>query len=280
MINQQRSQFIFILFGLLLFATIPLQAEPAAPADRSIYIFGDSWSQQMSTTGTPIPFDQAIITREFDSFVTLHKYGLSGSTLAQWASDEGGILTTLTTAIAADASQNPIIFFTLGGNDLFGGSTTTEMETNLTTILTALEATRNDIQIVYGAYDVPNPNINPLLCLPAMTAIFGSTDPTVVNSTYLVVYQSSVAVIDTFDRAVTVNTFGSLQGTPGNPTISEWSPVQYWSDCIHPNASGYTIYLDTVFSDQLNSLLCADPRVDAAVCPTSEFVYLPIVLQP
>ena len=266
---------IFTLFVLSLYTADALQAESVAPANRSIYIFGDSWAAQMSTTGEPIPFDQALVDREFDSFVTLHKHGVSGSTLAQWAADENGMFTTLATAISLDPNPNPIVFVTLGGNDLFAGSTVTEMATNLATILTALEAIRADLQVVQGGYDILNPNVAPQ-CMIFMQTLFGSSDPTVVNTALLTAYQSGVTVFSAFERSSSVNTFGTLQGTPGNPTLGEWSPVEYLSDCIHLNANGYNLYLNTLFDKALTPILCSDPLVTSSACPF--LVYLPVMM--
>ncbi len=273
----KRTIFLLSLILVVVVGIVSVQAEPDAPDNRSIYIFGDSWAEQMSETGSPIPFDQAIVDNEFDSFVTLHKHGISGSTLEQWATNENGILLALTTAIVNDSSSDPIVFFTLGGNDVFAGASAQEMATNLATILTALEATRPDLQIVQGGYDILNPNVNPAQCLAAMQFIFGSTDPAVVNTAVLTAYQDSATVVDAFDRATIVNTFGSLQGTPGNPTINEWSPVQYLSDCIHLNTDGYNIYLDTLFNEQLSPELCSDPLVIASACPSDTYIYLPLL---
>lgn len=265
----KKKYLVTLILTLLLVATLygsALATDNVVPANRSIYIFGDSWAQQMSETGSPIPFDDALVKHEFDSFITLHKHGISGSTLAQWANNEGGILTNLTTAIANDSDSNPIVFFTLGGNDFFAGSSAEEMATNQTTILTALEATRTDLTIVQGGYDLLNPDSG-FFCSSAMQQTFGSTDPTTVNTILLDVYQNSVTIVNQFDRAVSVNTFGSLQGTPGNPTLSEWSPVEFvTSDCIHLTSAGYTIYLDTLFAAQLTPSICSDSMVEAAAC--------------
>lgn len=274
MIHKMSVMIGLIFFGWL--GIVAVRAQDSAPAERSIYIFGDSWAQQMSETGTPIPFDQTIIDNEFDDFVTLHKHAISGSTLDQWANDENGILTALADEISADSSQSPIVFFTLGGNDVFAGSSAEEMAADLTTILTTLSATRPDVEIVQGGYDILNPNISPAVCFPAMLAIFGSTDPSAINPIILAAYQDSVDVTATFTSTVSVNTFGSLQGSPGEPVISEWSPVQYLADCIHLNSDGYNIYLDTLFQEQITPELCSDPLVTAAVCSRIK-LYLPLI---
>lgn len=260
----------------------PLQAAPAMPepADRSIYIFGDSWAQLMAEVGTPIPFDNAVADRDFDSFITLHRHAISGSTLAEWASDSGGRLTTLATSIAMDTTKNPIAFFTLGGNDVRNDATPEQMAANLAMILNALQSTRADLEIYYGGYDFLNPNINGT-CMIGTQITFGTTDPALINPQLLAAYQGAALVANSFDRTTAVNTFGTLQGNPGMPDPTMWSPVEYVSaDCLHLNRDGYELYVDALFDLALTAEICSDLNVTSTSCPLRKHIFLPLIMAP
>ena len=256
----------------------PVGADQSQLANRSLYIFGDSWAQQMSETGTPIPFDQQLIDHEFDSFVTLHKHGISGSTLQDWAEDVDGNMTALLAAIAVDPSVNPLVFFTLGGNDIRDGRTQIEMATDLATILTALEATRADVQVIYGSYDILNPTVSPI-CVFGLEAIFGTSDPLQVNTLLYAAQQGAATVAANFGRTTAVDLFGTLQGNTGMPDLSAWSPIQYvTSDCLHLNSDGYNTYIEALFDTHLTSTICEDPEVTSSACATTTYIYLPMLM--
>ena len=259
----------FCLIGLfsVLFETVSAEIPSdsthiATTQTRSLYIFGDSWADQLDNS----VIQAELVARNLDREVTVYPLGDSGTTMAQWANDADGRLTNLLNQIINDPNSNPIVFFTLGGNDILGGglSAATSVNQNLSSLLAQLEASRSDLQIVYAQYDILNPNVQSI-CSPTLNALFGSTQPAVVNNTWLGLYNQSEQVVANFSRTQIVNTYGALQGNPGNPDITSWSPVQYISDCIHLNASGYDLYLDPIFDDALTSLIQGNMPVSPTI---------------
>lgn len=270
-----------VILGLLLgfVFVVSVTANPAGGGEepRTIYVFGDSWADQMTASyGT---FDQELVDRGYDSFVTLEMWAVSGSTMDGWANDDPcdtgcpGRFTDLLTAITNDPNPDPIIFFTLGGNDILGNGigqeVYDEIANDLRVVLDAINATRPDTHIIIGAYDISNPNISPVACNILLFAIFGSTDPAVVNPYIIQMYTNHESVAVDYENVAVVNTNGTLQGMPGNPDITQWSPVEYIADCIHLNGSGYDLYLDVIFDNALDDLLVVEPA------PIE--VYLPIL---
>ncbi|MEM7539052.1 MAG: SGNH/GDSL hydrolase family protein [Chloroflexota bacterium] len=246
--------------------------------ERTIYVFGDSWAAQMS--GRLGVFEQELQDRAYDSFITISPWAQGGSTAAGWA--EVGELEALKTAIANDPNPNPIVFFTLGGNDLLNAGATTptdeaysDIQQNINTIVSELLTAREDMQIVSGGYDSFN-----LASSASCTAVFaealGTTDPTVLNQAIHNVYTQHATIAANYTNYTAVNTSGSLQGNPGNPDFSQWSPAEYMNDCLHLNADGYSIYLDTVFDNALDQLICADAP---GACPSTT-IELPDTSQP
>ncbi len=255
----------WFLITLLLIGPAEAPAAAATTTARTIFIFGDSWVEDITTTSdtTTSIFDQALIDRGYDSFVTTQVKAFSGSTMAGWAADNPcgdcpGELTTLAQAITSDPNPDPIVFFILGGNDVRdsfanSGPNQTIYDTlaqDLRTILDTLTATRSDVRIVVGAYDILNPAIDPF-CSVALQLVFGSADPAIVNPYVNQIYTTYETIAAEYTNVVAVNTMGTLQGTPGDPDLSQWSAVQYVADCIHLTESGYKLYLAVIFDEVL-----------------------------
>lgn len=241
--------------------TVPLPVEPQTDT-QSLYIFGDSWADQMDDG----QLQRDVADRDFDTFVTVYPYGIGGTTMDDWANDARGMRGQLTAAIVNDPNPNPIVFFTLSGNDLLGGRSTDEILADLEQLLTELENIRDDLHIVFATYDILNPQIDARQCNGLINNLFGSLDPATVNANWVQLYDLTAAVVDQFDRTTTVNTFGSLQGRPGNPDLASWSPEDYLADCIHLNDDGYDLWLDTVFDEALTPLICRSAVASTAQC--------------
>ncbi len=279
----KQLSFLCVLFGAILFGTI--SSTPAvAQTDptRSLYLIGDSWTAQMSDTYGS--FEQALEDRNLTDSINLISYAESGSTAAGWATDDpctpscSGRFTTLKTAIANDPLPSPVLFFTLGGNDLLagfaGGPNTAvydQIKINLRTVISEVKAIRADVVIIIGGYDILNPAVDEIRCPQLLTFVFGSTDPAVSNPYQILLQDAITELAGEFTAVEAINTYGSLQSTPGNPDITTWSDVQYVQDCIHLNGEGYAIYLNTVFSTGLEEALTKE-----AVVLTSS-IYLPVV---
>lgn len=259
---------VLVSVFLLVCVVVVKAASPAGKGEtpRTLFVFGDSWADQMTVTyGT---FGQELTDRGYDE-VTLETWAVSGSTMNGWANDNPcdagcpGRFTDLLTAITNDPNPDPIVFFTLGGNDVLDNgiapSTYVGIAADLRIVLDAVNGARPDAQIVIGAYDISNPAIIPIACDLLLAALFGSTDPAVVNPYIIQMYDNHATVADDYANVTVVNTNGTLQGTPGNPDVTQWSPIQYISDCIHLNGSGYDLYLDVIFDEALIDLLLVEP---------------------
>ena len=155
----------------------------AVNTPRTLYVFGDSWAEDMTTSLNLL--NPALTSRGFGSFVTVNARAVRGSTMAKWAADNPcgdcpGAFTELQQAIMNDPREAPIVFFTLGGNDITENfiqsgpnqAVFTTIAQDLRTILNALKAARSDVQIIIGGYDILNPNINTFLCVTALQTIF------------------------------------------------------------------------------------------------------------
>ena len=249
---------------LLAFLLLGRQPHDASAANqRTLYIFGDSWSEQMSDG----QLQQELVDRSFDSFVTINSHAIGGSTLDQWVFDEANVLTNLVNDIENDPNANPIVFFTLGGNDiLIDWAEPADLAEPFEDVLFNLQETRPDVQIVVGNYDILNPAVDSAECNALLLDRFDTTQPADINPYLLSIDSIYQTVAAQFNRAQVVNTYGSLQGQPGNPNLNQWSPVQYLSDCIHLTDGGYSIYLDTVFDEALTPLICADASVTSPSC--------------
>lgn len=267
------------LFALLLWLANAAHAQSGSePTPRTLFIFGDSWSDQMShgfleNELPPSSFDIALIDREFDSFVTVVTHAVGGTTMDQWANDQFGRFTALKDDILNDPNPNPIVFFTLGGNDiLINGSPTADILEDLETVLTELEALRPDLDIVYGQYDQLNVNAPPLLNIAPCPLVylnsFGGIQPQDAAALMTDVFQQTTPLVAQFERVQFNNTYGTLQGSPGNLDNTAWSPLEYMRDCIHLTDDGYDFYLNTTFEGSLTPLLCEDPAVTVAACPS------------
>ncbi|MEM9775507.1 MAG: SGNH/GDSL hydrolase family protein [Chloroflexota bacterium] len=216
---------------------------------RSLYVFGDSWADQMDDG----QFQQELADRGYGDTVQLVPFGIGGTTMEGWSNDDDGILSRMLEAISEDPSSHPIVFFTLAGNDILDNGSAENVPADMRELLTQLEDSREDLQIVYAQYDIMN--LENEDCAGLFDSIFGITEPLALSNLWLDLFAGAEQVAAEFDRVTSVNTYGSLQGNPGNPDLGTWSPEEYFADCIHLNDDGYDIYLDTVFDQALTPLI-------------------------
>lgn len=267
-----------ILWGLFLFVGLAPQPVAEAAPSKTLYLLGDSWTQQPFGLGT---FDKILASRNLSESVRLENHAISGSTAAQWAADQNASLTNVTNAIKNDPLDAPVVYLTLGGNDLLaafvGGpndAAYTLVEAHIRTVITQVVATRDDVTVVIGGYDLTNPAAssgnNFLTCEALLKGVFDTTDPAVINPYILRLFDTLTAIAADFDNVHVVNTYGSLQGTPGQPDLSQWSPRELIADCIHPNSAGYDLHLKTVFDAKLAGLLMP---------PLERHIFLPTIIR-
>ena len=220
-----------------------------ADGSRSLYVFGDSWVDQMDDG----QFQQELADRGYDDTVQLIPLGIGGTTMEGWASDDEGILSEMLEAISKDPNLDPIVFFTLAGNDILEGGSAENVPNNMRDLLSQLEDSRDDLQIIYAQYDIMNLELEG--CTDFFDSVFGIIEPVALSSIWTDLYTEAEQVAAEFDRVTAVNTYGSLQGSAGNPDLTSWSPEEYFADCIHLNDDGYDIYLDTIFDEALTPLI-------------------------
>ena len=268
------------LFGIFLFVGFQFTPVVEAAPTRTLYLIGDSWTQQPAADGL---FQQQLASRNLSETVTIQDFAISGSTAAEWAANQDNRLGNITEIIKNDSLDGPVVYLTLGGNDLinafFNGPNPAAYDAignNVRTVISELKATRDDVQIVIGGYDITNPAApsgNPIFtCNDALQQLFGTTDPAVANPYIIQLFDTLTNVANEFEGVYTVNTYGSLQGTPGMPNLSQWSPLELIEDCIHPNNAGYALHLNTVFDNRLESLLAASTG------PLDRQIFLPIIV--
>lgn len=236
--------------------------DSAEMAPLSLYIFGDSWAELIGDG----PIQNELLDRALDDVLEPQLFGIGGTTMAQWADDDDGMRSELADAILSDPSANPIVFFTLSGNDLLdGGSSIDDVLDNLATVLTSLTELRDDLHIVFGGYDILNATLD-ASCEALFTNLVGSAEPSIVNGTFVEMFERAEAVVATYDQAISVDTYGALQGRPGNPDLNQWSETSYLADCIHLNDKGHDIYLDTIFVNAILPHLCATHAEGTDAC--------------
>ncbi len=251
----------FAVLAMLAMVLISCQTQAVSAASgRTLYVFGDSWSAEMAEG----QFQAELSERNLDGSVNIQSYAIGGTTLEQWAADENEMFTALLEAIEEDPHPAPIVFFTLGGNDILEEwATPVDLAEPFEDVLVELIETRSDVQVVVGNYDFVNPSIDSDECNSWFGERFDSTEPRDINPIWLDLNETYQAVANQFDRVQVVNTYGTLQGQPGNPDINTWSPQQYLADCIHLTDAGYARYLDTIFSEALSAVINSSPPENA-----------------
>lgn len=259
-----RRTTVLLLFAIALLVGVQstaLAKDSVAPPPRTLYVMGDSWSDYLTAGYGTI---EAELAQRGYSHVSVLDYAIGGTTARGWAADNPcagsscfpGYFTELQNAIVADPTANPIVFLTLGGNDLLqryqlgpgvGDAVFDEIEADMITIIEALTATRPDLKIIVGSYDILNFQQS-IVCISFGLLVFGAFTPGPINALFAEGTARQQAVASQYPQVVAVNVAGALQGNPGNPDYSSWSPSVYVSfDCIHLTPGGYEIYMDAVF---------------------------------
>lgn len=215
---------------------------------RSLYVFGDSWADLMDNR----QFDVELADRDLAQSVRLYDHGIGGTTAEDWATDEDGMLSRLLAELEEDETVAPVVFFTIGGNDVLDNNLAHEaIAQHVEQIVATLIDARSDVQIVYGSYDILNPAVEPAACEEWFEGVFGTVDSAELTTNLLNLHQTVTTTLQPYDQVTPVNAYGSLQGRPGNPDLNSFSPVEYIADCIHLNDDGHSIYLDTIFEEAL-----------------------------
>lgn len=252
---QGRQRWLWMGLGgwlviLVLWGVTGSAAVAAAPQGlRRFTIMGDSWGYLMLD-----PFKAEFAQRGL-SRIDVLQTSIPGSTAEFWADNVGGVLDVIKELIRVDPAR-PTVYISLSGNDLLqrypleGEAVFAEIETDLRTIADELTAVRADVRIILAGYDILNFGRSPF-CQDAAQLIFGATTPELVNPILLRLGTIQQAVAADYPQVTYVNLWGTLQGYPGQPDITQWSP-EVWmanddNDCIHLNAWGYRRFIDAMF---------------------------------
>lgn len=253
MARRQRWLWVGLGFWLVmvaLWAATNRAVVAAAPQGlRRFTIMGDSWGYLMLD-----PFKAEFAQRGLGRIDVLQT-SIPGSTADFWANNEGGVLDVIKELIRVDPAR-PTVYISLSGNDLLqrypleGEAVFTEVEADLRTIADELIATRADVRLILAGYDILNFGRSDF-CQDAAQLIFGVTTPEQVNPIVLRLGTIQAEVADDYDQVTYVNLWGTLQGHPGEPDITQWSP-EVWmadddNDCIHLNQWGYRRFIDAMF---------------------------------
>jgi haloalkane dehalogenase len=210
----------------------PLQGTEE-PEPRGFYVIGDSWSAVPSRYNT---FETCLAVRNLGHF-TVHKHAVSGSTAAQWASAAYPPAETFLRALRDEPNSRPVVYFTLGANDLRSTDNEEalrqEIRTNLSAVVDRILAARPDARIIMASMDSLNPAI-----APSCEAAYNAAS---LNHAFqqLAVVQAQVAA--NHPEAFAANVMGTLQGNPGSPDLTQPAPLEYIGDCLHLNAEGYEL---------------------------------------
>lgn len=267
---------LFLLASLTLFVSQSTAA--SQPAQRTLYIMGDSWAEYMTVRYDTVQTE--VVARGFDSFLTINDaFAISGTRVRGWLEDNPcqdvfgvdcpGRFSELQQTLADDPTERPTLFISLGGNDInnryTGGGLSDpvfvelEMETRL--LLQALVDVRPDLNIVWGSYDLLNYEQSGF-CRYFGRTTFGTNEPTIVNRLYYTGFLRQWQVANDFPTVHYANVAGTLQGNPGNPDLGSYSPAQYITfDCIHLTADGQALHVEALFDSVLGE---EDPLVDWA----------------
>ncbi len=233
--------------ALLVLATGVARAEPAW------VIIGDSWGDFIG------PVQEAkLATLGITNFTNL---AVGGTTAAQWAADESGLLSGALDTLAAMPSQDvAFVYVSIGGNDILGewasqGSALfARVAGDLATVRSALLAAKSNTVVLLGGYDILNFESS-LVCQITASALFGTTDPTFINS----IVRTGGLLLDNFAqgraRTLSLSVIGALQGMADTPDLTNWSPAELIrSDCIHLTDEGYTVFNDAMFAELVQQL--------------------------
>lgn len=244
--------------GLLLIGLSGIILVSARPADataglRRFIIMGDSWGYLMLD-----PFKAEFNQRGLGNLFDVWQTSIPGTTAEFWANNELGALDVVADWIALDPTR-PVVYISLSGNDLLqqypaeGMAVFTGIEADLRTIVETLIAARPDVRILFAGYDIVNFGRSDF-CQSVAQTIFGTTVPADINPLFLQLGDIQATLEADYSQVLYTDIWGTLQGHPGEPDITSWSP-EFWmpgdeNDCIHLNEWGYRRFIDAMF-DQL-----------------------------
>ncbi|MFQ5741127.1 MAG: hypothetical protein ACE5JX_19160 [Acidobacteriota bacterium] len=236
---------------LALLVVLLLVGGSASAGTPSWIIVGDSWGILLG------PFQEAKLA-ELGLDIPVKDLAVGGSTAHEWAGDAGGILTQAKETLAALPPQDlAFVYVSLGGNDVLedypslGAAVFSRIAADLQTVVGELLSAKPKTLILLGSYDLLNFQKSSF-CESFALSVVGTSQPEGMNGLIRLggTLVDLAAALD--PRVLSLNVIGALQGTPGSPDLSSWSPAEFiTADCIHLTFDGYTIFNDAMFATLL-----------------------------
>jgi len=224
-----------------------LAVSEAAP----IVVIGDSWAAGQGA----VQF-RAMAER---NGLTVDNIAIGGTTAAYWAARPN--------ALRDAVARNPDarwVWLTIGGNDasakLAAGvpipQITAELIRDTNLFLRPLLAVNDRIRVVQFGYDILTFSLG--ICPVLGLALFPhcALYTSCINRDFVQLQFAYVAELSRmYPQHDTVNLLGAMQqaggipgASPGNPVMSQYSPNNLMSDCIHPNAQGYQVVFNAFWN--------------------------------
>ncbi len=272
---RQRWTFILLMVVCLLVLAAPSisRAQTRSAPDNvnsdlpALIYAGDSWGffafPQMR---------QHLIDAGYADNYSIINRAVPGSHASQWAS--GYFLRSVLRQLRPSPG-NPIVIFSLGGNDFLYGDVRYSggglddpiyglIEQRLRSIVDQILAERGDTTILFVGYDILNMDKTPE-CHDMAVDLAGSGLPQDVNPLLVELGELQRRVADDYSQVYYADVIGALQGHPGAADMNAWSPLPYFigyigwqQDCIHMGQEGYGVFTGSIL-DRMQRLGLLSP---------------------
>lgn len=264
---------LFALCCLALLAPAATFAQSSAPSGQpadlpAIVYAGDSWGFFAFPT-----FRQHLIDAGFDQNFNIVSRSVPGSHASQWAD---GMFLRSVLRVLAGSPGDPIVIFSLGGNDFLYGDIRYSggglddpiydlIEQRLRSIVDQILAARGDTRILFVGYDVLNLD-KTQECHAMAVELTGSGLPQDANPLLVELGEVQRRIANDYTNVYYADVTGALQGRPGNPDLTIWSPLKFFigyigweQDCIHMGQEGYGVFTAAIMNRMLNVGLLPPP---------------------
>ncbi|MCB0975128.1 MAG: hypothetical protein KDB86_11295 [Actinobacteria bacterium] len=157
-----------------------------------------------------------------------------------WRKDPIFGLTQVRLAVNS-APPNSVVYLSLGGPDLrdvLRGNAPDTTEADIGWVIDQILAMRDDLRVIIPGYDLPNLTVEDY-CREEAMRIAGTLDPVPGNTAFLGLRDIYNRLGASRPRVVAPDLWGFLQGRPGDPDLTQWTPAELMSDCTHPTLRGF-----------------------------------------
>lgn len=229
-------------------------ADPDALPRNTLTFAGDSWGFLYY-----VPFTGNLTDAGYQDNFDYRLASIPGTTARQWASE--WYLRDLVKAIILIDLGTPTVVISLGGNDLIneyndlGDAVYDRVEDDLRFIISDFKSIRPDVRVIMSGYDIVNMDKTEN-CQTWALETFGTNEPAELNPMLVELGNVQARIAADTNNVYYANVIGALQGTPGNPDITQWSPLEYfvgyplwWEDCIHMGFYGYDVYTQAIIDN-------------------------------